>query len=383
MFLLVPAAAAGGGHADDDGPRERRESDTRVASTHPAHVRDVAHGPAKRADREHHVDPVDRGSASDGHDGQAPAPQLQPADGPAPDGRVAERAALGGGPAAVGPDRPAIAKGHERSLLDEVGPRRDLKPDHPDPAPLADRLPMAAVPFEAAAVSSGPSPEEGLQAAPGAAVLEAAEPRVAPPAQPMADALVQAAGPSTPGLPLGGGSPEPEWETVWGRVGSLLNQSSGPSRASEPNGAAKVASAGTPWLVWGLGAVFGVGIGIGAATRLVRRLEPRKPAPEAAAEAPEDDASTRALTMPDLVNRVKTVPFDAAACFSLAVMMLQTGAETDGLRYLDRCFHLDPLYVLRLLKDERYAVVRQQTGVRQLLMKIKRDQDHRAWSGYA
>ena len=226
--------------------------------------------------------------------------------------------------------------------------------------------------------SAAPSGREAQRIAEVSPTPEASAAMPAPPEEP---SVTRATAPA-PVAPVdhGGALHEPDGVLAmsWGRVGSLLNRTAQPSRTTGPESANPVAVHQTPWTIWTLGAVFGVGIGMGTMVRLVRRADQRKKAPASA-----QVLVSAAPTLPELLQRVREVPYDAQACFRLAVMMLQQGAESDGLRYLDRSFHLDPLYVLKLLKDDSYEGVRQQNGVRELLMKIKRAQDHRAWSGYA
>lgn len=203
-----------------------------------------------------------------------------------------------------------------------------------------------------------------------------------PAAQPPERSTAADPPPSSAGTGTGGGSAEtPDWPMVWGGVRSLLNKTTEPSRTNVPDGAGQVATPKTPWMIWGLGALFGVGVGMGAMARWIHRAERRKPTREPGPTAPAPAAPP--ATVPALLAHLAKAPYDAQACFRLAVLMLKAGMEADGIRYLDRAFHVDPLFVVKLLKEEEFALVRQQAPVRHLLLQIKRDHERRAWSGYA
>jgi hypothetical protein len=113
--------------------------------------------------------------------------------------------------------------------------------------------------------------------------------------------------------------------------------------------------------------------------RALRRiLNPKTPrAQESSVAAGRDDA------LMALIDRIREAPLDPGLCYDLGVELLRKGIDTDGVRYLDRSFRLDPMNIVRFVKTPDLKEIRLRDSVVGLLTRVRRDEEQRSYGGYA
>lgn len=80
---------------------------------------------------------------------------------------------------------------------------------------------------------------------------------------------------------------------------------------------------------------------------------------------------------------VRLAPLDAKAQFEFGVELFRRGDVVRALNHLERAFRLEPERLLRFLQDSRFAWIRGDARVLDLLRGIHREQQRRVWAGYA
>lgn len=116
-----------------------------------------------------------------------------------------------------------------------------------------------------------------------------------------------------------------------------------------------------------------------APREIVKRVFRRLRGQPSATAGPAATAETTLLSM---IERIRQSPLDASLCFELAVELLRKGIDTDGVRYLDRSFRLDPLNVVRFVETPELKQVRLRKSVVSLLSRMRREEEHRNYTAY-